>query len=717
MCVKLANLALAIGLVQAGCESSLLGPDIDGRDYGDDAGLSESGVVVPRNVAITPNESSGGSNQTNTEVIIVNCDYSPQRKVFYGKSAVNQTFLCDRSVTAGSLLASGQPAYLTASILGQSISFTGTAPQTASSSNWSFTVNDGNTTGDAASVDTTILSPTTLIPLLTATAVDTTASGSNSNGIEVNLNHSLSLDSNWDGVIADVTLTATGVSSDIPNLQFFSACGQSGSYVCIGGSPSRTGLTVDSDLRLRWQWSAFDQGTYYIEVNADATIESGQNTLAAASTQLTVPLQASGGNVALVSSNILTFAGANDPALRYAMAFSSASLPQKPVVGVLYIGRSGGSRAYVRRAEVDRTVSPAAQAVTVSSAMRLDTRNSQDFTLQALSATRWVAVGGVAGTATFDLGFDIFDSDWTGTDPPPDLSVTLTNYSNTGNRALWLDSSEPFSEGAKTYIGIAYVRQYTDNNSVTTSHLTVLKANVDGTTVSTILDDSRYDLAANATGHAGSNSGIDRLRLQVSNHAGIPYFYLAYREGTAIKLSRLRREYSATLGYERAGPLTVTADALSDDANNATAFDWQSLDLSINTHGGLAQPAIVYRDKNGNCWFQQVTADLSAASTPLALSSRDCRHPSLHYNAAASTYIVTYAEQVDGNTTYDIKSVEVTASATPTLGLAVTIVSGLATFPAKLATRLYPAGNWLALGYRLNSANSLILHGYHVRGR
>ena len=714
------------------CEKTPFGPQIQGRDYEDDgshgyvsaqastAQISGSGSPIVRP---TPDQGGDTQAEVSTETFPATasylCQWNPQRRIFYAHSNVVQKFFCDAEIDPHRILTLGAPTFLTAAGSGEQIQFSGTAPAEASTTSWSFSVNGAETTGDAASLSTVILSPAGLVAGLNSDSVVTATDGSHSNGVEVGLAHNVTVDNAWDGLMTDVNLSIHAVRSDIPGMQLFDSCSQSGSYLCLGGSPQIHVKSIESDLRLKWHWSAYDQGEYFVEVDSKVTIESGVHMLAPVHTTMTVPLQPTGGNQIVIDGGI-HWTGANHEKLRYNAAFSTDSSADRPVVGILYMGSSDGIRGFVHRATIDRKIPPTGTAVSVTSKpLLLQTVETQNYSLQALPGARWVAVGGIGSQGTFNLALNVFNTGWEtkqSPTPAPDLSVTLTDYANTGNQVVWVDSSVPFIEADHTYIGIAFVRSQTNPGGGSTFVITVLKANVNGTNSDSVLDDQRFDLTANAVGHDGSNASIDRLRLQYVEEAGAGYFYLAFREATAIKLLKLRALYSEGDFYNRKGPITVSSDVMTSDSST-TAFTLQAIDLAVNTAVTPAIPAVVYRDRNGACKFQQVQADFSASATALALSTQDCRHPSIHYNATAGVYVVTFAERVVGGSAYEIKTVEVKPETNNMLSNPVVVVTGLSTFPAKLATRYYPEGHWMAVIYRLNFSNRLILHGYHVRGR
>ena len=193
------------------------------------------------------------------------------------------------------------------------------------------------------------------------------------------------------------------------------------------------------------------------------------------------------------------------------------------------------------------------------------------------------------------------------------------------------------------------------------------------------------------------------------SESGTGYFYVAHREATELKLLKVKSSYAAGYGN------TIGTIGTGVFANASTGSNQQSLDLALGTSSGATVAAIVYRDSNGDCYFQRADSSL-VASTALKLTSLACYNPSVHFNAASGRFVVTYAELNAGNK-YDIKTTEVTIGTPDTFSSPVIVVADLAVFPVRLVTDFYPAGHWMAIFYRLINDATLKFHGYHVSGR
>ena len=533
-----------------------------------------------------------------------------------------------------------------------------------------------------------------------------------SNNLDYDIGHSITLDNSWDGSIDDVNLYTSSIDTDIPGLTLYDACnGATAPYVCNGNN-SMSGLNVNNSLKLKWPWSAFDQGSYYLDITAQAKIEGGTTTLPTKTFSTTLPIQSSG-NVSINTSYDTNpgnlFDGQN---FRYGIAIGSQSTAIAPVVGLAYIATNSSSRPYFQRLLIDRTATPGGASSGVdqnSATLEINTANSQDFSLNVLSTGDWVALSSVQAGASNDVAFSrVTDS---ATSPSLSTSLSLTTYNGTSDRALEVTTSKSFSDAGTARMGLAFVRRNTSGS--TTYNLLVAKINPTGSNSATILDDLNYGLSS--TGgyskfeRSGITNQIDRLRMAWISESGTGYFYVAHREATDLKLLKVRSSYAAGYGN------TIGTIGNGVFANASTSSNQQSLDLALGTSSGNTVAAIVFRDANGDCYFQRADSGL-VASTALKLTNLACYNPSVHFNSTSSRFVVTYAELNAGNK-YDIKTTEVTIGTSDTFSSPVIVVADLAVFPIRLVTDFYPAGHWLAIFYRLINDPTLKFHGYHVSGR
>ena len=683
------------GLGTSHCEKSTFGPTMVDNTSSDSAQTVSQGTI---------------QQTTETTTTTASCAASPSRRVFYGLSTVTQLFGCDQTIASLSL--SGAPTFLSANSSGTIASFTGTAPAaTPSNSAWAFAINQ--TTTKTFPVTTVILDNSLLSSTLSAPFAFNPANGAGStNNTEYDLGHSLTLDSSWDGAISDAAVLTTNIQTDIAGVTLSANCTTvTAPYIC-NGTAARNNLTIDNALKMKWMWSAFDQGPYYLDITAQAIIEGGNTTLPTKTFLANLPIQ-SGGNVTINTSydtnSVNSFDGQK---FRYGIAISNQSSATAPVAGVAYIATNSSSRPYFQRLLVDRTATPGGVSSGLdqgASTTEVNTANSQDFTLQALSTGDWVAVGGVQAGASNDVAFSrVSDSP---TVPSLSTSLSLTSYNGTSDRAVEVTTSKPFNDGGTARIGLAFVRRNTSGS--TTYNLLVAKINPTGTNSATILDDLNYGLSS--TGgyskfeRSGISNQIDRLRMAWISEGGTGYFYVAHREATDLMLLKVKSSYAAGYGN------SISTIGTGVFANASTSANQQSLDLALGTSSGATVAAIVYRNGNGDCYFQRADSSL-VASTSLKLTNLACYNPSVHFNAASGRFIVTYAELNAGNK-YDIKTTEVTIGTPDTYSTPVIVVADLAVFPVRLVTDYYPAGNWMAIFYRLINDPTLKFHGYHVSGR
>ncbi|MBM4251535.1 MAG: hypothetical protein FJ146_06155 [Deltaproteobacteria bacterium] len=695
MKIKFMKLRILIGLSTInviGCEKSTFGPTLLKPEIsGDDV------------------ENQDGSASTNSTSI--RCTPNPTRSYFYAGSSILQNFSCTQSIS--DVQSQTSPYFLNNTFSSTSLSFTGTAPSSSSDQTWDFFIN--GITGTPFSTRTIILETTSLVSILSSSnALDTSNNGTSNNNKDFDLGHTSTLDSKWDGSMADVSLKIKSISSDIPGLMLPTSCGSSsGSYIC-NGTASSSDRTINNGLVLHWRWSAFDQGSYFIDMIPEITIEGGQTTLPSKSFSASIPRQPLG-NIEILAANDPDSSNSFDSLkYRYGIAVSDRnSTPVSPIAGLIYMDQGSGDRAYFQRVTVDRESTPGGSSTGIAlngSPLEQSNATSQDFSINQLSDGSWAVVGGIATTGSFDILFNkINDSTSSPTINGP--GVQLTSFSNTTEKALEVSTTKSFVDNGTERMGIVFVRK---NDSSSQSNLTVAKINPNGTNLTTILDDVKYGVANSGVYSRFqmpvTTNGIDRIRMRWLNESGTGYFYVAYRQNTDLKILRMRSQYASGYGESSA---TLTAAAF---ANSDTSSNMQSLDLAVGTVAGSNFAAVVYRTNSGDCYFRRVGSDLQP-SAAIKFTSRECYNPTIHFTSSGR-FVATYAErQISPSSKYDIKTTEFIISSVDTYSTPVVVVADLVDYPIKLVTDLYADGNWMAIFYRLYSSPTLRFHGYHVPGR
>jgi len=688
------------------CAKSVFGPVMTGNPAAQDPYASTNSTITGSKAAVTP----ATTPTLGTSAASATCSASPLRSVYYGRSTVTQKFACDQTVA--SLALGSAPSFINGNASGTSVTLTGTAPSSAASHTlWIFSVNQN--AAKTFSVTTTILDNSTLASTLSPPGTfDKTNGSSTSNNVNFDLGHKLTLADSWDGNIQDAALNTTSISSDIPSISLATSCDTaSAPYVC-NGSNIRAGLNIDNALMLKWPWSAFDQGSYYLDITGQATIEGGSTTLGSHTFSATIPVQ-SAGNVTITAKNNPDSGNTYDSQVyRYAVAISSQSKPLAPVIGVTYIDFNTTNRAYFQRAIVDRTAAPTGgsnginQSATV---LEQNAADSQDFAVSSLSDGTWAIIGGIGVVGYYEILYNhVADSV---TAPSVSSAVQLTNMGSGTDNALSIVSTKPYTDGTGTHIGIAYVRL--NSSGSPQYNLNVAKINPTGTNAATILDDVKYGVSASG-GYSKfernqGSTDIDRLSLRWISENGTGYFYLAYRAGTSLNLMRLRSIYSTNYGDTSA---TIGSSVFADA--DASSSD-QTLDLSVGTLGGATVAFIVYRDDSGDCYFKRSDSSLDVvAPTKFTLST--CYNPTVQFNPDSGRFVITYSE-LNASSKYDIKTTEVTIGAPDTYSTPIVVVANLASHPVRLVTDYYNTGHWLAVFYRLINSRYLKVHGYHVSGR
>lgn len=663
------------------------------------------------------------------------CTRSVGHNYYYEGTAVTLTYDCDTLVTAVTNPDGEKPAWLTrtSAVNGTStqVTFTGTAPAVGATvtANWDWQVN-GDTTvytpNTSNEVVTGVLDSSTLAASLTPpTAFDTGVTGTSHNyainaGAEYDFGLGLNLNAAWDGVIGDVSLTANTITSDLHGLTALDDCASvSAPYVC-NDTTAGTLPAVAGALDLKWRWSAFDQGTYFVDIDPTLTIEGVTKNLTdlgagTGNLTFTIPLQANG-NASLNDRG--------DPSsytnldLSYGIAISSASTATAPQVGLVYAANDGFQSAFFRKVTVDRTHSSAdatpTNAITQPAAdadqIMHDANNQSWFNVRPLSGGEW-ALAGVVVNSGNQVYFSRLNAAGTSRTVSEFLTASADSVTSSDLSEAFLDA-----DGSTTRMAVAYSKDPATGND----HVIVGKVNPYA--VGSVSDDPDYVASGQAYDYtAGGASVVDRVRTRYHVEDGVGYIYVAHRENTDLKVHRIEAATANTADY---GATTVV---LASDMTNAGVTNVQSLDFAVGTKGTDSIVGAVYRSNTaGNdCYFlsasvNESTGAFGTPSTALILSASGgiCVNPTVHFNPKSGRFVVTYSD--NGSGSYVIYTTEVDVSgASPAVasGFPIAVTGALAAFPRRLVTQYYDAGDWMAVFYRVNATSVLKLHGYHVPRR
>lgn len=700
------------------CISGCFGPDISGDEgTGSEEDETASGGT---GTGGSGTGSGGTSTATSTSAVSETCSRTAGHNVYYIGSTVSLQYTCGNTVS--SVEDSGTPSFLTSSTSASAVTFSSTtAPSTTSDTSWSFGVNGNTTTGDAASISTKVLTNTTL-----AAEMDTTLSMSTNYNTELSFALTADLDATWDGVASDVNFDIASIATDMQGLLLSTeadvACPASGTnYVCQD-SPTSSSNSFDADAKIKWKFSAFDQGTYYLTLNPTLEIEDGANTLASKTLTFTIPIQTAG-NVTVTDS---ATEGATIEAAEfdkrhyyYGLAVNSLNSPTGPHVGILYSLSTGVYDTYFRELTIDRTddAGDAGDDGVATTARLLESggNNSSSFVIRSLPDTNpsdanggdWITLGArVNGTAT-----NLYYNKVAYGAPANSVTAELTSYA-ASNSASAIDMSKPFNDSGTTRVGVSFVK--IDNTGV--YHLIVTKLNPAGTNAGTIIDDANFEIGTPADCDLvnGAPHNMNLTKIRQTAESGTNYFYVAYRDQTNIDVLKVAAQNG---GSCTATPATLVAGVL---ANSDTSASWQTLDMALGTINGQTVVGVVYKDPANNqyCYFKRFNQTLTTAGDTLALTTDRCYNPSIHFNSKSGKFIVTMAQR-DAGLTWDLIAKEVTigTGTTDTAASLAEIKSDLANFPVKMATDYFADGDWMAVLYRVRSTSPIIIHGYHVPGR
>lgn len=711
------------------CDSSPLGPQMSDRDpslnpdgVGENTTGDDGGTTAPT----TPG--GGNSNLTAT------CNRDVGHDVWYIGASVSLSFTCDQSIDT--VTTTDMPSYLTATVSDTVVSFAGAAPDASESIEWSFLADGfGATAGDASAITTTVIDTTHT----TSVFADPDVANNNNTAITLSLD-TLTLDSSWDGNIADVNLdllpaTIVGddatsdyhdssiaiADTDIHGLQWFDSCSSadlSTPYLCMGDLTRGTG-TLDLDFKLKWPYSAFDQGTYFFSGRPALAVEGAEFRLSDVNFSYTIPIQSTGKITITHGVESATEFQFIEQHRRYAITVNDyASTATTPVLGLIYYTQDTNFSAQFKRVIVDRTDDPTdgtSDGLTQSSQIQLNnSADSQDFDIVALGDGRWLTVGARGNGGIDNLWLNFLDDGTTpaiNSLPTLDADRELTEYGANIN-ARWVDLSQPFTDDdGETRVGLAFVRD--DDNGSATNYLVVAKLNVSGTTEATILDDADY---MDSGGFELSNDDkIDRANIEYNAESGTGYFYLAYRNNTDVYVHKILANKSGG-SYSPFTPVSISSLFANAAESNNQAIHMAIGNTPSATHVGVAY--VESQTNNSNtpyCYFRKVSSDLATLGNVIQLSSEKCYYPSVHYNPNSGRFVVVYAEN-DTGAGYNIIVKEITLGTTDSADDGV-IVATVSDYTNKLKTDFYPAGNFMGIIYWVNGESDPKFHGFHVKGQ
>lgn len=729
-----------------GCSKSSLGPDISDKDK--DSGSSSSGSDDDdddddSNTSSSSDDDDDDDSSSSTSIA---CSLTSGHYVYYVNSTVSMTFTCDSTVS--SYTATSKPSYLTGSSSSSTITYSGTAPSSATSGTWSVEVNGETTTGAISSISNSILATTSLSLTNGATAMDPTTYNASAQTLTYG---TVSMASTYDGsgvtneIIpytsygADTPAAHNGrtfatTDSDITGLVYYASCSSGSTYYICPHTSSFSSNVVTGQFKMHWQFGAFDQGDYFLKLRSNLVADSANIALAGRTYTYTIAAQT--GSVSVTSASTTNSATYNRQNYPYAIAISratsgdSTSTAKVPVVGLLYFANDGVNSAYFRRASIDRTLATASAATAVGESNELkqltagNSANTLYWSMKALDGSSWVAAGAkaTAGTGADDIWFNVIDDDAT----TPTLSATTQNVAITvysaASDASYVDLTQPFTDAdTQTRLGMVYIRA-----TATDKYVSVVKLDPTGTNKATVIDDADYDTqtSGDAASYEIQLSDADRTKIQYSSESGTGYFYIAYRNGTEIDVTKLRANKSS--GSYGATTASLTSDLATDPFAAAGSSNDQTLNMAIGAYSGSPLVGVVWREADANngsapdCYFRRFNSTLTTKGDALKLSAGTCYWPNIHYNSTTGRFIVTFLESVGGN--YRITSREVTigSGSTDTASTAMVVVQLSTTRLVKLVTDFYPTGSWVGIWYRLlgtTGSQDPMFHGYHVSGQ
>ena len=672
------------------CSKSPLGPQMGDKEPTSTSTTTRSGSV--------PTTSTGANT----------CSLTSGHTTYYLGETVTLVFNCTDEITT--VTTTNAPTFLTSSTSGATLTFTGVSDAVATTA-WSFVADTKSN-----SINTIIIDRESNITVSLASSVDIT----NSRATNLDVSYSATLSTDWDG---DATNTALGVSAisstGAHGLTLQSSCTSATSHYLCQQSPSFSSPTAEGDLKINWQWSSFDQGTYYVTLTPKMTLEAGEIALADKTFSFSVAKQTN--TYQITTQGDVTNSSStqyNTDRYKYAINVNSQkSTATLPVVGTIYTTFDGDHAHYFQRFSIDRTSSSTSGAgITASSALMISDRvttgtsaTSRLWNLTSLSDGNWVALGAALDTQQEIYFVHITDS---ASAPTKTRGVTLTTYTADSKDTYSLAMTEPFTDSDSTVrIGIAQVYSQGANYI-----FSIGKINPAGTATASIVDQSAYGV--NTPGHSiTSTNFMDRVKIAHFTSGSTGYFVAAYRETDDISMVRINSDN--TSGYDQRTSTVVTNGVT--DAHNATASEagYQRLDIATGTYSSAPVIGMVYKKSDGTCAFLRVNEDLSTITGPLSLTTNTCFGATIAFHAASSRFVVTLTEKTDAGN-YEIKTTEITMGDTDSKSSFVTIIdqddsnAAYTTYPVNFQTNLYDTGHLMMMYYRFQGTSIVKLHGYHV---
>jgi hypothetical protein len=697
-----------------GCEQSPFGPVLTAGDQ-TPADSGDSG---------DPSTDTGdGGDSSSGTVTSITCSRTTGHSVYYAESTVSLAYTCAEPIE--SFVVSSKPSWLTMSSSGSTVTATGTAPNAIGTVTWEMTVNGKS----AGSFPLTVISPSHSVSFNPASisigAIDDVHT-------EANL-ASLTLDGQWDGLMSQVDLgvlprtpyagdgladhdgrSMFGIDSNMHGMAFESVCPGSGSdYLCPIAATSGAYGEVLGGVGFKWDWGAFDQGTFYVKVRPLLTVEGAEKRLAAATLQMTVPRQSSGGNetldhgLDLTAINSATF---NSVLFPVSAAIMQDGVAKQPKMAVVYPASDGANSFYLTRLSINRGTS------VVSKSARLRESggaNSGHFKVRPYDSTHWLSIGSRSNTdpATDNLWFNRVAD---GSPASNEAMTQLTVFPSTCE-VRWPEITKPFADAdGVTRVGVAYVLNMKDGSA---SYVAVGKLNpLTGEVGDGVVNTDYYDLQTTAgtctvdlknTASLAISHGNLRMLRTTEGVSQAGYFYAVYRKDTDIELMKVR---SARVNNSYDLSTVTVATSVLTNQDNAN----QAVDMALGSYQGSTAAGVVYGLRGNACKFKRINSALSEVSAELTIESSSCFHPTIHYISETGRFLVVYGHY--NGATYDIKYREITpgASADDLSSSTVVVATGGSAFPIKLSSTYDSSTGFVGIIYRINGANDFMVHGFQA---
>lgn len=750
MTKKMKLLLIAGIFAAAGCDKSPLGPEI--IDYNVDP---VTGVVVSDEVTAA-NASPSPALPTPTDGSEVTCDRTSGHNVYYVKSVMALAYNCDAAATfAASDLPSSLTLTQSSSGSVSTVSAAGTAGNSAEDNSWSLTTGGVTTAGDGASITTTLIA----MPHTSAATPATVNMSVSNNTVVSGSLESFNLVSTWDGNLTDVDLTIVpgaaalantpstlnntlldAPNTDLHGMTYFSSCADAaGNYVCANAhTTSGTHGLVDT-FETKWTNSAFDQGSYYLDLTPRLAVEQGIHHLPETVIAYTVPRQTTGNILYNTALTGMINPGLDSLKFSYSAAFewdTTKSTRLNPQMILAFPAVSGENTAFARGLKFARTsgntISHSTTELKLGYKAPADYGNSQFHQLIALPAGGVADIGVVQDGAQYGLYYKKLITDATTFDITASHEFNL-RAADVTQSLEWIATSNTFTDhDAATRAGVAYIR----NNTF----LAVAKINVGlGNGVDPV-DDTNYEVKQSAltTADVEFSAGaetMDKTALTVLTLGNTSTFFLAYRRNTMLyAASVLANSTSGAAISSSMNAVQVKAGAF---ANNNS--DPQNISIDAGLVGGASVVGLAWREQDANnigvprCFFTSLATDLTAypATNELEISDAYCYAARIHYIAKLNKFLVIYSQKIDNlsaELAFYSRYITVNASAitstAPELLVRDEDIYG-APSPAdkyllKFTTAYYPAADFVGIVFQPTDGGTNEkprIHAFHVLSR